>query len=207
MKNRYLPLGVILVLAGLLTYWLQDYVRTLLVPLLYLLWLGGRLIETIPQAGIWALFLFVALIIAAGSLLKRQPAQAKIRRAEPVHQERIEGWIKLIHETKQETYYKWQLAQRLQELTLDALAHDERLTRKQIRQRLQANQLDLPPEIEAYLQASMTSFSHFVAPEQRFIKSKRQASPLDLEPERLIQFLEESLRDRSFTNNQQITDY
>ena len=76
-------------------------------------------------AGLWAVFLFIILIIASGSLLKRQSTQAKIRRAGPVHQERIEGWIKLIHEAKQETYYKWQLAQRLQELTLDALAHDD----------------------------------------------------------------------------------
>jgi hypothetical protein len=48
----------------------------------------------------------------------------------------------------------------------------------------------------------MTSFSHFVGPEQRFIKSKPQVSPLELEPEHLIQFLEESFRDRHFTNEQ-----
>jgi hypothetical protein len=186
MTIRWLPLGLLLLLAILLTWWVGDAVADLLVPLYYLYWISRRLVEAIPQAAIWAVFLFVALLLATGSLVRR-PATAKIpRRTAPSRQGRIEGWAKLLGQADQEIYYKWQLAQEMQELTLDALAHQERLPVQTLRHRLNRGQLDLPPEIEAYLQASLTSFSHFAG-------HKRQSSPLNLNPERVVQFLEEKL--------------
>ena len=191
MRNRLLPFGLILLLAGLLTLVLQDFTRRVIAtPLLYVFWIGRLLLESIPQIGFWWLFLFIALAVAGRSLLKHKPAPQPTRRAEKAGRGRIETWAKLIIESKQETYYKWQLAQHLQELTLAVLAHDERLTPKQIKQRLLDNQLDMPPEIQAYLQAGMTSFSHLLGPRPRF-GSKAQPSPLDLDPEQIIQFLEE----------------
>jgi len=186
MKKRWFSLSLLLLLAVLLTWWVRDAVADLLVPLYYLYWISRRLLEAIPQAAIWAVFLFVALLLAIGSLVRRPTAAPPRRRPGPPRQDRIEAWAKLLGQAGQETYYKWQLAQRVQELTLDALAHQERLPVKTLRQRLNRGQLDLPPEIEAYLQASLTSFSHFAGP-------KRQSSPLDLDPERVIQFLEEKL--------------
>lgn len=186
MTIRWLPLTLLLLLAILLTWWVRDTVAELLVPLYYLYWIGRRLLEAIPQAAVWAVFLFVALLLATGSLVRR-PAAAKIpRRSTPPRQERIESWTKLLGQADQEIYYKWQLAQQMQELTLDALAHQERLPVQTLRQRLSRGQLDLPPDIEAYLQASLTSFSHFAG-------HKRQNSPLNLNPERVVQFLEEKL--------------
>lgn len=189
MIRNWLPLGLLLFLALVLTLWLRDTVADMLVPLYYLYWIGRRLLETIPQVVIWALFLFVVLLLAAGSLFSSRPAKLSRRRRAPAREDRIAGWVKLLHQADRETYYKWQLAQRLQELTLDLVSHDERLPHKQVRQQLMSSHLDLPPEVEAYLQASLISFSNFIGAESRY--SSRQGSPLDLDPEQVVRFLEE----------------
>ncbi len=194
MKNRLLPLLLILLLAGLLTPVFQDFVGYVFVtPFLYLFWVGRLIFEAIPQIITWGLFLVIALTIALYSLLKHRPPLRRSQRAfKTAHQERIETWLKLIERTDQETYYQWQLAQHLRKLTLAILAHDERLPTRQIQQRLTEGELDIPPEIEAYLQASLTSFSHLsdLIPRSRLRKT---ASPLDPDLEQIAQFLEKRL--------------
>jgi hypothetical protein len=191
MKKQLLPLALILLLTGLLTPVLQDYVRQVIVrPFLYFFWVGWLFINSIPQIGIWGLFLFIALLIMGRSLLKQRPTPPRLRRPQKTDQGRIETWAKLIHRANQEPYYKWKLAQHLQEFTLDALAHDERQAPKQIRQRLLNNNLDIPPEIQAYLQAGMTSFSRLLGPRPLF-RPRTFSSSLNLNPEQIAHFLED----------------
>ena len=108
------------------------------------------------------------MIITSRSLIKRGSIPQSIRRAEAAPPGRIESWVTLIQRADQETYYKWQLSQPLSELIVAVLAHHERLTPKQIREKLATESLELPPELQVYLQASMTSFSHLLAPRSRF---------------------------------------
>ena len=193
MRNRFLPLGLILLLAILLTLASHNYMREAIVsPLLYLFWIGRLIFESIPQIVIWALFLFIALLVAAKSLVKKRSHSEQSQPPQTPEPERIEGWLKLLRRANQDDYYKWQLAQRLQKLTLEALAHNERLELKQVRQDLAAGKLDIPPEIQAYLEAGMTSFSHFLGAKSH-IRLRRQSSPLDLKPEQVINFLEDKV--------------
>jgi hypothetical protein len=194
-RKRFLPLGLILVLAILLTLVSYDYMREAIVtPLLYFLWIGRLIFDSIPQVVIWALFLFIVLPVAGKSLVKKGVHSGQSQHPETPEPERIEGWLKLLRRANQDDYYKWQLAQRIQKLALDTLAHHERLELKQVRQDLAAGELDIPSEIQAYLEAGMTSFSHFLGPKSRF-RPRKQASSLDLEPERVIQFLEDKVDD------------
>lgn len=192
MRKHLLPLIAILTIAGILAFLLQDYARHFIAPTLFLLWIGRLLLESIPQVIIWGVFVAIALIIAGRSLLKRGSIPRPIRRAEAALPGRIGSWVKLIQQADQEAYYKWQLAQPLSELIVAVLAHHERLTPKQIREKLVANNLDLPPELQAYLQASVTSFSHLLAPRSRF-RPGAPASPLDHNLEQIAQFLEDKL--------------
>jgi len=190
-RERWLPLAIILLLAALLAPFLRDFIREVIViPLLYLFWLGLLLAESIPQAGFWGCFVGLALLIAGRSLLRSPRLAPRRRGTKTASPGRIETWVKLLQQARQEPYYRWRLAQRFRELTLDTLAHAEHLSRKQVRQRLAEGQLGLPPEIRAYLQASLRSFSHLPAASPSF-RSRPPASPLDLEPERIVQFLEE----------------
>ena len=69
-------------------------------------------------------------------------------------QGRIEPWLELIQKAERDSYFKWRLAQGLQRLALDTLAHQADLPLKQVRQQLKEGELRLPPEVLAYFQAS-----------------------------------------------------
>ena len=190
MRRRLLSLALILILAGLLTLGLQEYTRQLIMPFLFTVWIGQLLFETIPQVIIWGIFVAIAVMIAGRSLFKRSASLPTAPRSQPPPEGRIASWARLIEQSKRETYYRWQLAQPLQELAIDILAYRQRSTPRQIKQQLVANPLDLPPEIQAYLQASMTSFSHLLADRSRF---RPAPTPLDLALEEIVQYLEDQL--------------
>lgn len=192
MKNQWLSLGLLLLLAAILAFIAQDIINQALVkPLLYLFWIGRIIFATLSQSIVWGMFLLVAVLITGHNLFKRRRRGLRPPLLKPKQVGRVENWLNLIQQAQQETYYKWQLAQQLRKLTLGALAHDERLTRREIRQRLANNALDLPPDIQAYLQASTTSFGYFSRDKSRFLAWPQPATPLDLEPEKIAQFLEE----------------
>ncbi len=190
--RKYLPSLLAILLASLLlTMLLQNLVgRAIVEPLLYFYWIGQLILASIPQPFIWGAFLLVALFIAARSLLSRStPARSRPRRR-AADQDRIEGWHILLSQAHQETYYQWQLAQRLQKLAVAILAHHQKRPAKEIKQGLSSHSLDMPPEILAYLAAGMTPFSHFTGSDS-ILPTKKEPTPLDLDPERVIQFLEE----------------
>ena len=98
MRKHLLPLVAILTIAGILTFLLQDYTQDLIAPILFLLWIGRLLLESIPQVIIWGVFVVIAFIIAGRSLLKRGPILRSTRRAEAAPPGRIGSWVKLIQQ-------------------------------------------------------------------------------------------------------------
>ena len=194
MRERFLPAVLLIGVVVGLTLILRDLLdERLITPLFYLAWVSGLILLSVPQSIIWGLFLIVALMIAARSLLRRRSRSKPTPPPRRIETGRIEPWLKLIRQAEQEPYYRWQLAQRLRNITLDALAHEMRLPLKQIRRKLTQDELDLPPDIQRYLQASRTSFGHFT-PKRRLFSSQPDPSPLDLPPEKIAQFLEERFK-------------
>lgn len=192
MSERWPSLALLLLLAAALAYVAQDFVdRAIVTPLLYFYWLGRLLWAAIPQAVVWGLFLLVAAVITGRSLWQRRTRPQRMQLLATPPSGRIDTWLRLIERADQELYYRWQLAQQLRQLTLGALAHDQRLSRREVRQKLRENDLGLPPEVQAYFQASATSLGHLGRPRWPWLRAKAQATPLDLKPEKIAQFLEE----------------
>jgi branched-subunit amino acid transport protein len=202
MRKQLLPLGLILFTAMALAPLLRDFIREFVViPLLFAFWIGQIIFEAIPQAAFWSCFLGVALLLAGATLFRPGKTRSQIHEAETIQRGRVETWANLIRQAPQEDYYQWRLAQPLRELILETLAYEARLSPKEIKQRLLDDQLDLPPEIRAYLQASLKSLTYLPAPRFLF-GSRRPASSLALNPEVLLKFLEDSashpVGDRSY---------
>jgi hypothetical protein len=105
--------------------------------------------------------------------------------------------MQAINRTSEGYYFKWRLAQHLLGLTLEALAHGERTSPNMVRERLKSGGLDAPSEIEDYLLAGMTPIlstrSNLITRLKDAIIPTHQITPLDLDPERVIQFLEDQL--------------
>jgi hypothetical protein len=197
MKRRLLSLLVILALAGLLTLVIGDWLRQVIViPLLYVVWIGRLIFESISQLVIWVLFLLILLPLALKSLFKEKPPAAAVQPPEMLPSKRIGDWLYLLRQAHKDIYYRWQLAQQVQKLTVSALAQAERISPRLARQRLAEGDLDMPPELQAYLQAGVISFAHVVTPKARLRPwQQSKPSPLDLDPARAIKFLEDNFDD------------
>jgi len=110
---------------------------------------------------------------------------------------RVHNLMQAINRTSEGLYFKWRLAQHLLGLTLEAVAHQERTSPTLVRERLKSRGLDAPSEIEAYLHAGLTPVlstrSNLITRLKGAIMPTHHISPLDLDPERVIQFLEDQL--------------
>ncbi len=192
MRKRLLLAGLALLPVVVMALVIDDFVREVIViPLLYLFWIARLLFKSIPQLVLWAGFIIVALIMAGKSLSKRKPL-LKPRSMEVEQYGRVEDWARLIDRRDQGDYSKWRLAHRLGVLALETLAYQEELSMKQTRRHLESGKLDVPPQVWAFLRAGMTSYNPFTMPKRRFQLGAR-ATPLDLDPEQAIQFLEDVL--------------
>ena len=191
--NRFLPLIIVLILAGFLGFLIQDFVREVIVtPFLYIFWYVTLFLKSLPEFLFWGIFILITLIIAIKSL----PGPEDIIEQRRVGKRNQEGsvalWSRLIHHAEKGGYSKWQMAQLLSKLTWDILGDGERLSIQQIDKRLKAGDLDLPPEIKAYFRAGILPY-YPVSRFQHFFQARREATPLDLDPEEVVRYLERKL--------------
>jgi hypothetical protein len=197
-RKRLLLLGLILLLAAPLVLVLRGFVReAVVVPLLYVLWIGRLLFRSIPQSLLWALLLAVALLLATRSLVERKKRLRETRGAEAERTGRVGLWARRIRLTARGDYSRWGLAQHLGKLALEVLAHQERLSARQTRRYLETGELDVPPEIRAYLHARFRPTPpRPIGIFSRLMQRRRlgvQVSPLDVDPEAVVRFLEGQL--------------
>jgi len=191
-NNRLLPLGLILLVAVLALFVpaFRTFVREIIViPILYVFWIGRFLFLTIPQTLLWNVFFAIFLLIMAVGLIERKKPNPKKMNIKEDYPGRIEEWARLISKASQHNYFKWRLAQRLQKVTLRAIAHNRGQTVKQTRWQLREGSLNLPSDLHAYFLASVQSLSH-LSPQKRFFATRPKPSPLDLDLNRVIQFLD-----------------
>ncbi len=199
MRTRLLLLGLVLLLAIPLVLVLGDFARkAIAVPLLYILWIGRLLLNSIPQLPFWALLLAVALVVAGASLVGRKKPKRKASKEETDYEGRVRVLTRWIHHAAEGgDYSKWRLAQCLGQLTQEGLACRGRLDPEQVKDHLQSGEVNAPPEIQAYLQAGLAPMSYrpaglFSRLSHR-LRLSAQTFPIDLDPERAVQFLEDQL--------------
>lgn len=198
MKTHWLPLGLVLLLSGLLALLLQDFLReTIVVPLLYAYWFVRLYLESLPQSLLWALFMGAALVMVAKGLSLNRTTFRKERRGwETESLGKIEAWVERVRLARRGNYFKLRLARRLADFSLEALAHRERLTPEEIQKQLQSGRLPIPEEMKAYLQAGLSlEIKNAGSGDTKRLRTPK-ASPLQLNPERVIQFLEDELYGR-----------
>jgi hypothetical protein len=198
LRRRLVLLGLVLLMAAPLVLVLRDFAReAIVVPLLYVLWLGRLLFRSIPQPLLWSLFLTLVLLVAARSLGGREGPARGMREAQAESPGRVRVWARRIQLADRGDYSRWRLAHYLRTLILDVLAHRERLTPEQLRRRLETGEVHAPPAVQAYLQAGLMPmpsgplglFSRL----RHRLRSRARPSPLDSGLESAVQFLENQL--------------
>ncbi|MCB9079853.1 MAG: hypothetical protein H6631_19790 [Anaerolineaceae bacterium] len=174
----------------LLTSTFRTFVReAVVIPLLYLLWIGHFIVAAVPHSALWGCYVAILLVIMGGSLLRRRPRKLRTRPPITAAAGRVAGLADLLHQAEHDAYFKWRLAQQLQKLSLDSIAYHTGQSILETRQQLQQGQLDLPAELRAYFEAGLKPLGSLAAPPQRFL-TNRPATALDLDPATVVRFLE-----------------
>lgn len=188
---------VSLLLAVALAYALKDSVsKYVILPFTYLWRMIEIIYEALPQAFWWVIFLLILSTVALRNVLRhfRLSGPAPL----PIQEQRISrarSWARWLELSGKGDYSQWLLARNLARLTLDIFAHQERQSPEQARAHLQGGKYRLPPEILAYIQVGLDapSFRHYTDL-LALLHSTRSASPLDLDPEKIIEFLENRIQ-------------
>ena len=196
MGRRLLLWGTLLVALALLAFWLQSAVEDVcLVPVINLLRRSGLFLQVVPQWVFWSLLVAGVALIALSSLT----AAGRLYLWRPAKEERgaVLGQIgklaQYIHNTRRGPYFKWLVAHRLGELAQaiaiqrGALQAEEDAQSEQHRSKGRDWDAQYPAEIQAYLEAGMDR-APLIRPRRRFL-SRRPPSPLDLDPNRVIEYL------------------
>lgn len=191
MRRRLSFLLVFIVSVGLLlTPIFQTFIReAVVIPLLYLVWVGRFILSAVPHAALWACYVTFLLLVMTVSLLAKRQKKRKPPQLQPDQEDRVAGLAKLIEQAEQDDYFKWRLAQQLQKLSLDTLAYHTGQSIGQIRQQLRQGTLDIPPELQAYFAAGLKPLGSVVTP-QKLFATKHSPTALDLDPVEVGRFLE-----------------
>jgi len=191
--RRYLLISFLVILIAVLAYLLRGVMlKYLLSPIIYALRIFSIIYRALPQAFWWGAFLLI-LVVVSSRLIFRKRAVVNLREGvlgvQPASL--ASAWAHRIERSKKGDYSKWLLARSITELALNTIAFQERQSLEIAQKRLLEGKIDLPPKITAYIQAGldMPSFRHY----SEFIANFRYArtnSPLELDVEEIIEFLE-----------------
>ena len=198
MRRHLLVISIILLVSIPLALVLHEFTREVFLSLLMRIsWYVRLYMDSLPQPILWVMFIVIAIVIAARSLLKRRSTPEATSEATNLRMGRVHNLMQAINRTSEGLYFKWRLAQHLLGLTVNMLAHQERTSPNLIRERLKSGGLDAPSEIEAYLLAGLTPVlstpPNLLTRLRQAIMPTHRISPLDLDPEKVIQFLEDQL--------------
>lgn len=165
----------------------QFIYASVIVPLAYLWWLIKLYYHLLPQAVVWIL-LIAALGFAGihGLLLEIPIGKVKPLKAAKVESP-LEALAELIHKSQRGNYYKWMLANRLGNIARELLDQREGKQIAQKFSRLAGRDWNPPQDVQAYLQSGISgSFADY--PQK--VWTKNTPSPLSLEPQKALEYLE-----------------
>jgi len=203
---KIVPIAILVILA--FTY--RDFLRSMiLVPLAYLILIVRLISQTIGQQTLWISFVVFSIIIASISLAMRREVAVKEDTLDKKYVTQLQVWLKSVQRKERSKYFQWNLSQDLSNLLIDALAYRKGISCRQVLRQLEAGNLNIPPDIQAYITISQKPFGHTGLADYgnrnwlyRIWKSISRRSPfpgtktptpLDLEPEVIIRFLEDYL--------------
>ena len=184
-KRRFALLGLALLCAGLLAYLFAGTVRDLLIlPLAYYLWQLLQVYRAVPQQLFWAALVVVGILVALPTLLDIS-LKSREKEKQPDRRGQVELLAQALEHRGRGIYFKWQLANTLGELAQRILAYQERLLPGR---KLRARDWAPPAEVEAYLDAGLnTTFADYPL---RGRLGGLPDSPLDIDPELVVNYLE-----------------
>jgi hypothetical protein len=197
MRTRLLLLIVVVAIAvplafllwGTVRGWVESYSQP--VEMLF-----RPLLDAVPQVIVWALFILGLSTVALQSLLSVESARRE--RARVALGGTLGDWKWWLEQagrpSRYSTTYRSIVARNLAALAVAVFAHREHIPPEEVQLRMERGELDIPADVQAYFLAGLER-SRFgrLGVVAHLLPFRLRTSPLDLEPERAIAFLEQTL--------------
>ncbi len=157
-------IGLFLLLTIALLFFARDVIRELVVlPLSYLFWLIGILIDSTPQIFFWLALLVIAFLLASRSLSRKRKILTMYPPGytvpdDPISTGRVNYWMgkEDLLRGRQGGFYSRSFHSALGRLLLDLLMYRYRLAPRQVEKAVREGTLDLPADIRAYVLESLS---------------------------------------------------
>jgi hypothetical protein len=196
-RSRIIALGLALLLAGLVALIITGAIDdVVIVPLLFLWWGARVLYESLPQALLWGILVVIAVLLIAKSLPWSSAALPAAGSGQ-ASAGRVSDWSRILRESSRDEHGRWRLAQRLSQLAVEALASREQSPPHEISRRIDDGTLDIDPQLRAYLRAGSLPYAPTPTYRRWFgrqVAEAARADPLTIDPQLLIDYLEESMQ-------------
>ncbi|MEW6028725.1 MAG: hypothetical protein ACOYZ8_00895 [Chloroflexota bacterium] len=190
-RRGWLLLGVLSILA-VMAFALRDVIeRDVIVPLAYLWWLVDLLYHSFPQLTLWVVLVVGVFLIAVGSFtIDRIQVGGREEKKKAVRGP-VEDLAVWLIRNRRGNYFKWVVARRLGVLSREIRLHEARRT-AHLAEDAPAGDWNPPREVDAYLESGLNgSFADY--PRPRWPWQSPEKTPLDLNPEEAVEFLESEL--------------
>lgn len=204
MIRRNITLVIVFLLTLTIAFFLRDVVeRTIITPLFYLWWVLKLYYFSIPQYVLWIILILATFFSAASSLIPEMKVGKPIK-PDPVI---IHGQVAdlanwLIKSRRGGIYYKWLLANRLGKTAREILAQRDGYAVSKKFGRLNGRDWYPPQEIEVYLETGLNgSFAEFPQPRRW---ENPPPTPLDIDPQQVINYLENEMETSHAGNRKSI---
>ena len=191
MRQRWLPMLGVIVIAALLAFPLRAVVNQLvLVPIAYLLFLLKLLYVSLDQAVWWLAAVFGVLLILGQSLLPDLKPVKKLIPFAKHERGTVETLAVALDKSQKGIYFKWLIANRLGRLAYEILLQREHGKPRSVFAPLTSEGWEATPEVQEYLERGLHgSFADF--PNSRWGSfSPPEKTPLDHDVADVIEFLE-----------------
>jgi len=192
MNRRFMLIGVFLS-ALVITFLLRDVVERILIePLAYLWWLLKLYYSAFPQYVLWILLILISYISAISSLMPQVRARKMQKLASITIHGQIADLASWMNKSKRDgIYYKWLIANRLGKNAKEILAQRDGHVVSKSFGKLDGRDWHPPQAIESYFESGLNgSFADYPRPRRW---TKPAPTPLDIDPQQVIDYLENEL--------------
>ena len=166
--------------------------RTVIQPLVYFWWVLGIYYNSFPQAVLWIILVGVIILIEIGSFSAEgstSDGKRDVRKPVQGPTESLAGWFLRAPDG---LYFKWLIAQRLGKLSRELIAFNARQAAPSAHEALRGPGWDPPDEVAAYLEVRPERFLRRL-PASALVLPASRPTPLDLDPETAIDYIESTL--------------
>lgn len=193
--HRNIALVGVLAISILLAFPLRNAVyEAVIIPIAYFLWVLRLFYHSVHQSIWWIAAIFVVLVVLARSLrpIGRIRERVRLKRKPVIGQvENLTVWMK---RTERGIYFKWLIANRLGKIAHEVLSMRTGGKKRSYFDPLTGPDWEPDEPVQQYLESGLKgSFADY--PRRRWFFSKPELTPLDLNVDNVISYLESQLSD------------